>query len=144
MPTEKPVQEKQELQKVNQENSTIVKNEFLPSRLMRAWLAKSFELGYSASITEIAETIKADPSNWYKWLDKDGFVEWWDSQWQKEIKRTRWKLDSIGIKKSEKSYRFWKDMMNRTGNTIPEAGTIGNQVNQQFNIPYATMERLDK
>jgi hypothetical protein len=142
--TEKP-EGSTELQKTNGEQiSTIVKKEFVPSRLMQSWLATAFELGYTASLTDIAEALKVDRGNWYKWLNKDGFVEWWDSQWQKELKRTRWRLDSIGFKKAEKSYRFWKDMQNRTGNTIPEAGNVGQQFNTQLNIADDYWKRITK
>ena len=109
---------------------------------MVKWLGKSFELGYAASITDIAKETGLNRDNWYQWLDRDGFVEWWDLQWQKELKRTRWKLDSIGFKKAEKDYSFWRDMMNRTGNTIPEPSNIGQQINTQFNLPNASLERI--
>ena len=115
---------------------------FSPTKGMFGWLAKSFELGYSASLSDIAKAVGIQRDNWYQWLARPGFVEWWDSQWQLELKRVRWKLDSIGLKKAEKDYRFWKDMMNRTGNTIPELTQIGAQINTQFNIPNATVERI--
>src|SRR3990167_1318081 len=141
--TEKPEANKNSQVTELQENSMVQSNGFNARRLMKAWLATSFELGYGASITSIAQTIKADPSNWYKWLDKDGFVEWWDSQWKKELLRRRWKLDAIGMKKAEKSYRFWKDMMNRTGNIIPEPANIGQQFNT-LNIPDDYFRRITK
>ena len=127
----------------NQENSVIPQEEFKPTRTMKAWLQTTLELGYAASITEIAEKLKVDPSNWYKWLGKDGFVEWWDGQMQKILHQNRWKLDQIGLKQAKTKYNYWKDMMNRTGNTIPEQGNAI-QVNQQFNMPNANMERITR
>jgi len=124
------------------QNSTKIEKPFKPTKGMLKWLEKSFELGYLASISKIAERTGLNRDNWYQWLNKDEFVEWWDSQWHKELKRNRWKLDAIGLKKAEKSYRFWKDMMNRVGNTIPEPTSIGAQINTQFNIPEDVMERI--
>ena len=124
------------------QNSTKTEKPFKPTRGVLRWLEKSFELGYSASISKIAERSGLNRDNWYQWLNKDGFVEWWDSQWHKELIISRWKLDAIGLKKAEKSYRFWKDMMNRVGNTIPEAGNVGQQINTQFHISDDVMERI--
>ena len=126
------------------QNSTKIEKPFKPTKGMLKWLEKSFELGYLASISEIAEGAGLNRDNWYQWLSKDEFVEWWDSQWHKELIINRWKLYAIGLKKAEKSYRFWKDMMNRVGNTIPEPASIGAQINTQFNIPDVTVERLTR
>lgn len=143
MPTDKPKQESKEIQKNESPHGLYkTKSTFKPSEGMVKWLGKSFELGYAASITDIAKETGLNRDNWYQWLDRDGFVEWWDLQWQKELKRTRWKLDSIGFKKAEKDYSFWRDMMNRTGNTIPEPSNIGQQINTQFNLPNASLERI--
>lgn len=139
MPTEKRVVIPQT---GNQQISAAEKKIFVPTKVMQGWLVKSIELGYTASINDIAKAGGYDRSNWYKWLDVAGFVDWWDSQWQKYLRTSRFKLDMIGFKQSEKDYRFWKDMMNRTGNTIPEPAQIGAQINTQFNIPNATVERI--
>jgi len=133
------------MQKANTlQNSTKIERPFKPTRGMLRWLEKSFELGYLTSISRIAERLGLNRDNWYQWLNKDGFVEWWDSQWHKELKRNRWKLDAIGLKKAEKSYRFWKDMMNRVGNTIPEAGNVGQQQTTQIYLTDAELERVTR
>lgn len=124
------------------QNVTKLENSFNPTRAMKRCLSVTFDLGYGASITDIAKETGINRKTWYDWLDKPGFVEWWDAQWQKHLHRSRWKLDAIGLKKAEKSYRFWKDMQNRTGNTIPEPITVGQQINQQFNLPDANLERI--
>ncbi|MFH1408189.1 MAG: hypothetical protein ABIG91_04130 [Patescibacteria group bacterium] len=126
------------------QNSTKIEKPFKVTKGMLRWLEKSFELGYSATISKIAEKVGLNRDNWYQWANKDGFVEWWDSQWDKYLKINRWKLDAIGLKKAEESYRFWKDMMNRTGNIIPEPTNIGAQINTQLNIQDDYWKRITK
>src|SRR4030042_4559030 len=126
----------------NTQNITLTKNDFKPTRNMIKWLHVNVEHGYSASIEKIAQEVGIDRRNWYFWLKKEGFVNWWDEQTQKFLKLNRWKLDHIGFKKAENDYRYWKDMMNRTGNTIPDNINVGQQVNTQFCITDEHLERI--
>ncbi len=126
------------------QNLTNDDTNFTPTPVMNKWLETAFNLGYSASITDIEKESGVSRGSWYVWIAKDEFVKWWDEQWQKHLKGSRWKLDAIGLDKSVKDYRYWKDMMNRTGNTIPEPMSIGQQINTQFNIPNANLERIVK
>ena len=118
------------------------KKEFKPTKKMVKWMLTTFELGFEASGREIQEASGVGRDNWYSWINKDGFLNWWDDQWQQVLKKSRWQLDAIGLKEAKKSYSYWKDMMNRTGNTIPEPGAIGQQINQQFNLANANLERI--
>ena len=127
----------------NPENSQILtKKEFKPTKKMVKWMLTTFELGFEASGRQIAEASGVCRENWYAWINREGFIDWWDSQWQQVLKKNRWQLDAIGLKEAKKNYNYWKDMMNRTGNTIPEPNQIGQQVNQQFNLQDATLERI--
>jgi len=136
--------EDSKLQKTdNIQISTIEPKEFKPTKKMMKWMFTTFELGYDASLTQIAEESGLSRDSWYKWLNNPGFVEWWDGQWQQLLRQNRWKLDAIGLKNAKDKYSYWKDMMNRTGNTIPEAGTQ-TQVNTQINFPNANMERITR
>lgn len=104
---------------------------FTPSAPMKTWLATSFDLGYGASILAVSESAKVSRRSWYNWIENDEFVKWWDKMWQKHLLGMRWKLDAIGMKKAEKDYEYWKDMMKRVGN-LPEEqeGRLGQtQVN---------------
>jgi len=142
--TEKPKGSK-ELQKSNNgQNLTKEDPPFKPTRKMIRWLETTLELGHTASITDISKESKIKRQSWYLWLQDDGFVKWWDDQMQKVLHQNRWKLDAIGLKQAKTKYNFWKDMMNRVGNTIPEPMSIGTQVNTQFNIPDANLERITK
>ena len=117
---------------------------FKPNRKQLKWLEITLELGYTATIKEISEHGKLRRQSWYEWSQDDEFVRWWDEQMQKNLHQNRWKLDKIGLKQAKTRYNYWKDMMNRSGNTIPEAQQIGQQVNQQFNLPNANLERITK
>ncbi len=100
---------------------------FNPSSAMVKWFETALELGYTASISSVAEKAKLDRTNWYRWLPMPGFVDWWDSQWQQYLKVHRWKLDAMGIKQAERNYDYWHDMMIRVGN-------LSNKPDSQNNI----------
>ena len=110
---------------------------------MIKWFDTTCELGYTASLTDIANKSGIRRETWYYWSNNDNFVKWWDDQWQRSLKQNRWKLDEIGMKQAKNSYSYWKDMMNRTGNIIPEAG-VQTQVNTQINLPNANLERITR
>jgi len=102
---------------------------FEPSRGMMKWFDVSIQLGYGASISDVAEKSELDRSNWYQWLDKPGFVEWWDSQWQKYFHSNRWKLQAIGMKQAERNYDYWHDMMTASGQLQEQSKGTNVQVN---------------
>lgn len=145
MPNGKTEAENKELQKT--ENGQILtkkESEFQPTKKMLKWFITTQELGYTASITEISEASKVTRAIWYEWCQNDDFVKWWDAQWQKNLHQNRWKLDAIGLKQAKNSYSYWKDMMNRVGNTIPEPGSIGQQFNTQLNIQDDYFQRITR
>lgn len=110
-------------------NGEVVKNEQKPTELVKSfrptphmilWLEKSMELGFGATVSEISKQSNVDRTNWYMWIRKPEFVEWWNTQWQQYIRAVRHKLSLIGLKKAESDYTYWKDMMTVTGNIQPE------------------------
>ena len=122
---------------------TTEPGEFKPTRKMIRWLNTTQELGFTALITDISKKSKISRNRWYEWNRNDAFLIWWDAQWQRNLRQNRWKLDEIGMKQAKNRYNYWRDMMNRAGNTIPEAGTQ-TQVNTQINFPNANMERITR
>lgn len=126
---------------ISQQKSTKEVVPFEPSRGMLRWFAAAVELGPNASITEVAKKAELDRSNWYLWLEKDGFVEWWDEQWGKFLRLNRWKLDAIGMKQAERNYDYWRTMMERVGNIVPEkTPATANQFN--INLGDAQLRRI--
>lgn len=107
---------KKKITKVTPQKSTEIEKAFVPSPAMLKWFATATELGYTARISEVAKESKLDRKNWYLWIAKNGFVEWWDGEWQQYLKVNRWKLDAIGMKQSELNFNYWHDMMQRVGN----------------------------
>jgi len=145
MAKEEPTQPIKELQTdKSEQNLTKEAEEFKPTKKMLRWFDTTVELGYTASILDISNASKVSRTQWYEWSRNDEFVKWWDDQMQRNLHQNRWKLDKIGLKQAKNKYNYWKDMMNRSGNTIPEAQQIGQQVNQQFNLPNANLERITK
>jgi len=145
MAKEEPTQPIKELQTdKSEQNLTKEAEEFKPTKKMLRWFDTTVELGYTASILDISNASKVSRTQWYEWSRNDEFVKWWDDQMQRNLRQNRWKLDKIGLKQAKNKYNYWKDMMNRSGNTIPEAQQIGQQVNQQFNLPNANLERITK
>lgn len=119
-----------EIVETNQQDSTEEAEEFKPTKHMVKWLDEAMKLGHTASITEVAEKSGVDRTTWYSWVKNPLFVEWWDFQWKQHLKINRWKLDSIGMKKAQSDYAYWKDMMERVGNIKPQASGLA----QQFNV----------
>jgi hypothetical protein len=114
----------------NEQKSTEIEEVFEPTPLMLKWLDTAIDLGYTASITDVAEASEINRGTWYLWVKDPKFVEWWDSQWQKYLTLNRWKLDAIGMKQAERNFDYWHDMMERTGN-LQQKQQLGNmtQVN---------------
>lgn len=115
---------------VESNNSTeIVK--FTPTPSMMIWLDAAMRTE-SDSISEIAENCepKIDRTNWYKWLEQDGFIEWFNNAWNERIKGHAWKLDMIGLKNSKRDFNYWKSMQQRVGNlTEKQSPTVAIQFN---------------
>ena len=125
----------------NQQDSTKEVAPFEPSKGMLRWFDAAVELGPTATITAVAEKAGLDRTNWYLWLEKDGFVEWWDEQWGKFLRVNRWKLDAIGMKQAERNYDYWHTMMERVGNITPDkTPSTANQFN--INLGDAQLRRI--
>ena len=113
-----------------QQTSTEQEKPFDPTNNMIKWLDTAFELGYTASISSVAEKSGVDRTTWYVWRNDPKFVEWWDAQWEKHIRLNRWKLDAMGMKQAERNFDYWRTMMERTGLIEPpQKGGTAVQVN---------------
>lgn len=97
---------------------------FKPTNKMLEWFQTALELGYTASISSVAEKCKQSRNNWYVWVQNSEFVLWFDSEMRKHLTISRWKLDAIGMKKAEENYDYWLSMMERVGNLLPDSSTL--------------------
>lgn len=116
---------------------------FVPSRAMMRFLAAADELGPSAPITQIAKAAKVDRDNWYQWIERPQFVEWWDKQWSTQFKLHRWKLKAIGMKHAQDDHAWWTDMMKIMGEMPqdnPQQSTPTNAI--QFNLGADALRRI--
>jgi hypothetical protein len=127
---------KSEALQVNTEPSTETKNlstevkPFTPTPVMMIWLNTAIQTE-SESPTEIAEHCepKVDRTNWYKWLDIPGFLDWYTAEWNRKLRAHAPRLDIIGLKNARKDFKYWESMQHRVGNLIDTPKSL-----QQFNV----------
>lgn len=107
--------------------------QFKPTPAMMIWLTAAIRTE-SDSPSEIAEACdpKIDRTNWYKWLDIPGFIDWYNGEWSKKLRSIAPKLDMIGLKNAKKDHKYWQDMQKRVGN-LKESEGNGN-VNMDVKI----------
>lgn len=87
---------------------------FTPSAGMKVWLDAAIQSD-TDNITEIAQSCGMDRKNWYVWLDKPGFIEWWEAEWNRKLLGQGWRLDQIGMKNAKRDHRYWESMQKRMG-----------------------------
>lgn len=88
---------------------------FEPTPYMEKWLDTAIEL-QSDSPTEISSVSGLSKTNWYEWIKKTDFEDWYYENYKR--KRRRWlpTLDKMGMKEAGKGkYDFWKDMRKAAG-----------------------------
>lgn len=98
----------------------------LPSQ--KVWLYTALQLE-TDSITDIARACGIDRTQWYRWLERPGFIEWFNNSWNESLKGHAWKLDVIGMKQGKKDFNYWKAMQQRVGNLQDKPQSL-----QQFNV----------
>jgi len=94
---------------------------FTPTPHMIVWLDTAMQLE-TDSPTDISEKSGIDRTNWYKWLDLKGFIEWFNAEWDRKLKGHAWRLDVIGMKNGKRDFNYWKSMQQRVGNLQDKQG----------------------
>ena len=84
----------------------------LPSQIV--WIDTAMQLE-TDNISAIAEACNIDRCQWYRWMDKPGFIEWYEAEWNRRLKGIGWRLDVIGLKNARRDYNYWKSMQQRVG-----------------------------
>lgn len=102
--------------------------EFTPNLDMMKWVDTAIQLE-TDTISDIAEACGIDRKQWYRWLDRPGFIDWFRGEWNRKLQAHSWKLDAIGMKRAKVDHKYWHDMQNRVGNLIDKPSTL-----QQFNV----------
>lgn len=123
------VDEKSEALKTIVEPSTKVANQstdvvqFVPTPHMLVWLDTAIRTE-AESPTEIAAACepKVDRTNWYKWLELPGFIEWYRGEWDRRLRAHGPRLDVIGLKNARRDHKFWESMQKRVGNLTEGKG----------------------
>lgn len=87
---------------------------FKPTLGMEKWLNTQIETR-SDSPTYISKKSGLSKTNWYDWLKKPGFEDWYYQAYEEKTRRWRPYLDTIGLKNARKDYNYWKDMQKIAG-----------------------------
>jgi len=99
--------------------SLAVQKPFRPTAAMRLWVRTSVTLD-TAKISRIAEECGVDRNNWYNWLKKPGFLQWYDAEREEAMVLLRSQLDSIGLKQAAKDFRYFKLMQKIAGRDVSD------------------------
>lgn len=91
------------------QKNTTDQPKFKPTPGMRVWLDSACEL-MTDNKSKIADHCGVDRSNWYDWVKKSGFEDWFYSNWKKNRRRLIPKLDEIGMQKADEDFNYWKTM----------------------------------
>lgn len=128
-----PVKTEQKTDLETIQNPTV----FQPTKTMIKWISTGFTIN-SQKPTEIARKIKGKDKAksarliWYDWQDVPGFLEWWNTQWQRFYDAQKYRLIDIGMKKAKDDHAYFTDMMEFYGFKKP-AGEAPQNLNQ-FNL----------
>lgn len=96
-----------------QEVNDIVQD-FKPTPGMILWLNTQLETR-SDSPTYISKKSGLSKTNWYDWLKKDGFEDWYYKAYEEKTRRWRPYLDAIGLKKARNEFKYWDRMQDIAG-----------------------------
>lgn len=122
--------------------SLAVQKDFRPTAAMRLWVRTSVTLD-TAKIARIAEECGVDRNNWYNWLKKPGFLQWYDNEREEAMVLLRSQLDSIGLKQAAKDFRYFKLMQKIAGRDVLE-DAAPSQIPLQVGIQNVIHEKKEK
>lgn len=98
-------------------NISTVQTPFKPTSAMKLWVATSADL-MTNNISLISKECGIDRTSWYKWLKRDGFIEWLGTEKERYKVLLQMKLDNIGVKKSKESFEYFKLMQKIAGRDV--------------------------
>jgi len=105
------------IKRVESESQIATKKEgFTPTEDMVLWVGTAIDLKTTNKV-KISESCGIDRYRWYKtWKKKEGFIDWYLSEWNKGIREHGPELDEIGFHNAKRDHRYWQDMQKRVGN----------------------------
>ena len=59
------------------------------------------------------EKTGVEYKDWKNWIQRVGFSEWWNKEWDKALQKMKPRLEKIGMEKAEEDFRYWKVMIER-------------------------------
>lgn len=87
---------------------------FKPTPHMEKWIDQAMQME-TDEIKAIAEACGMDRNNWYNWLKLDGFLDWFNAEWDRRLQSVGWRLDTIAVRNAKRDYRYWEGMQKRLG-----------------------------
>lgn len=88
---------------------------FRPTKRMVALIRIMAETDGKPTITEWCEKAGINRGTYYLWFEKQEFVEWFNKEWQQYMERSIPYLDTVGLRKAVKDYRYWEGMQMKYG-----------------------------
>lgn len=109
-------------------------DQFRPTSSMKIWVATSVQLK-TENISTIAKECGLDRKNWYVWIKRPGFLEWYAEELDRLRVIMRQRLDNIGLKMAEKDFRYFEVMQKVLGRDLSdkEPEQPGSRVQINFN-----------
>lgn len=110
-------------------NTPTEKEEFKPTPHMIVWLDTAIRI-QSDSPTEIANAceVKLDRTNWYEWLKRPGFEDWYYEEYKRNRRRWIPTLDKIGMRNAQRDFNYWEAMNKKVGD-LDDKPNVAVQVN---------------
>lgn len=114
--------------------------EFKPSANQEKFLDAAIQSGED-TIVNIAKLAGIDECTYYRWRKEPGFLEWYDTEYQKGLLANRWRLSAIGMKQARRDHKYWRDMLEVTGILDNQTPTTAIQ-NNTFSFSDEQIKRL--
>lgn len=81
---------------------------FIPNEKQIELLKVMIDGQIKPTITAYCEEVGIDRKTYYNWFDNDAFVEWFDKEWERAMKRKISWLDRVALSKAPSDFRYWE------------------------------------
>jgi len=91
-------------------------SKFKPNPKMQKLLEAAINPDVEANISAWCEAADVARSQWYRWGEIPGFMDWFNEEYKKALDGVRTALVKVGLQKAlAGDFQFWKVMMEKTG-----------------------------
>lgn len=89
---------------------------FSPTAKMKRTVEVALRPDVSPTVAAICREAGLDRMQWYRWIKKPEFNEWWSQEITKAIGKEEWKYFKIAKIKAHEDFRYWKAMQDIISN----------------------------